>query len=330
MVSRRWRGAAAALAAGLVLSIPATAQAADDLGAAPAAEQPTMLLVHGFNTDPPTSCNSSTWKTALEYYQGAGGRDRGSLRTIGYYAGDSAHCDDVIGDGKATKNRPIQDIAKDFANHIHANYTAKGKQVDVVAHSMGGLITRVAILGTREGWSGFPPEVDVRNVVTLGTPHQGLKNGCTTQEHDAGKCSTQWHQMTPTKDGGSGFIDKLHESAKGKADRGLDDPWAKGIDWSLAGSTEDGTVSYRSAIDKGYFAHQKYGFDEDLDGDGSNECSDPEISHGALRSTEGAGGFCLRYWHHGAGGGPHTTENGWSPLKVAFKAATHIGDDLPK
>ena len=220
MNSRRWSGAAAALAAGLVLGIPATAQAAGD--AAPAAEQPTMLLVHGFNTDPPTSCNTSTWKTALDYYQDAGGRDRGSMRTIGYYAGDSAHCDDVIGDGKATTNRPIQDIAKDFANHINRNYTSKGKQVDIVAHSMGGLITRVAILGTREGWSGFPSEVDVRNVVTLGTPHQGLKNGCTEQEHDAGKCSTQWNQMTPTKDGGSGFIDKLHESAKGEDDRGLD------------------------------------------------------------------------------------------------------------
>ena len=26
----------------------------------------------------------------------------------------------------------------------------------------------------------------------------------------------------------------------------------------------------------------------------------------------------------------HTTDNGWSPLKTAFQAATKVGDGLPK
>ncbi|MGW1676076.1 esterase/lipase family protein [Saccharopolyspora sp. NPDC002376] len=328
MTNRRWHAVIAALAAaGLAFSIPASVQAEEHGDAAPAAKQNTMLLVHGYNAKPPTECNESTWNTALQYFHDKGGRDRSSLRTIGYYKGDAKYCDDVIGDGDATPDRPIQDLAKDFANYIYRNYTSKGEKVDIVAHSMGGLITRVAVLGTGEGWKGFPPKVAVDNIVTLGTPHQGVsKNPCGDPDH----CTRQWYQMTPSSNGGSGFIDKLHESAPGRNDRGLDDPWAAGIDWSLVGSAEDTTVSYDSGIDKGYFAHQKYGFDEDLNGNGNPECSDPNVSHSNLRKLKGAGGFCLRYWHHGPNGGPYTTDNGWSPLKVAFKAATHKGDDLPR
>jgi hypothetical protein len=334
MINRRWGGVVAAIAAaGLTFSAPATAQESelDGREIEQAADQKTMLLVHGYNPEPPTNCNGSTWDEALKYYQDKGGRERSSMRTIGYYKGDGEVCDDVIGDGQATRERPIQDIAKDFANYIYEKYTSKDKEVDIVAHSMGGLITRVAVLGTREGWDGFPPKIAVEDIVTLGTPHQGLINGCGDPDKDPNdKCTRQWHQMTPTKEGGSGFIDKLHESAPGRNDRGLDDPWASGIDWSLVGSLEDETVSYNSGIDKGYFAHQKYGYDQDLSGNGVDDCSDPDVSHGNLRQLTGAGGYCLRYWHHGSDGGPYTTENGWSPLKVAFKAATHQGDDLPR
>lgn len=41
-------------------------------------------------------------------------------------------------------------------------------------------------------------------------------------------------------------------------------------------------------IDKGYFAHQKYGYDEDLDDNGTADCSDPDVSQ-----PTGTGGFCL-------------------------------------
>lgn len=330
MNTRRRRGITATVAAaGLALSATAAAQATgvDDRPVRPAADDKPLLLVHGYNSDPPTDCNGSTWDEALEYYQDAGGRDRSSMRTIGYYEGDGEVCDDVVGDGKASPERPIQDIAKDFANYVYDNYTSKDKEVDIVAHSMGGLITRVAVLGTGEGWAGFPPEVAVDDIVTLGTPHRGLRNGCGDPDADPDDgCTRQWNQMTPSKDGGSGFIDKLHESAPGRDDRGLDDPWAEGIDWSLVGSQEDDTVSYDAAIDKGYFAHQKYGFDESV----GSDCSDPDVSHGNLRQLTGAGGYCLRYWHHGSDGGPYTTEDGWSPLKVAFKAASYTGDDLPR
>ncbi|MPY97513.1 MAG: hypothetical protein GEU97_05840 [Actinophytocola sp.] len=337
MINRRWRGTAAAVtAAALALGTPAAVGQESGSSEAQAAEQPMMLLVHGYgDASEGKDCNGSTWDKALAYYQDEGGRDRGSMRTIGYYEGDDEGdawgdhgCDDIIGDGAASNDRPIEGIARDFANYIYEEYTAEGESVDIVAHSMGGLVTRVAVLGTGEGWAGFPPDVAVDDIVTLGTPHKGLQGGCDDPDEDG--CDTQWHQMTHPDKGGSGFIAKLHESEPGADDRGLDDEWAAGIDWSLAGSAEDDTVSYDSAIDKGHFAHQKYGYDEDLNNNGTEDCQDPDVSHSAIRELSGAGGYCLRYWHHGEDGGPYTTDNGWSPLKVAFKAATYEGDDLPR
>ena len=63
----------------------------------------------------------------------------------------------MTGDGAATTDRPIQDIARDLAIYIDANYTSRGRPVDIIAHSMGGLVARVALLGSAQGWDGSPP-----------------------------------------------------------------------------------------------------------------------------------------------------------------------------
>ena len=57
------------------------------------------------------------------------GADRGSMTTIGYYSGDKpANCDAIV--ARADNQTPIQDIAAGLANHIHAEYTSKGKAVE--------------------------------------------------------------------------------------------------------------------------------------------------------------------------------------------------------
>ena len=121
-----------------------------------------LLLVHGYGDSAAgKDCNGSTWKDALAYYQDAGGRARSSMSTIGYYPGDKGRCDVMIGDGDASNERPIQDISRDLANYIDDAYTSRGLPVDIVAHSMGGLIARVALLGSAQGWAGFPSKLDV-------------------------------------------------------------------------------------------------------------------------------------------------------------------------
>ncbi len=268
-----------------------------------------ILLVHGYgDAQQGKDCNRSTWTNALRSYQDAGGRERSSMTTVGYYAGDSpADCDVIVGDGKATNERPIQDIAKDLANHIDDAYTSKGKPVDIIGHSMGGLITRVALLGSAQGWDGFPSKLEVDDVVTLSTPHQGVAN---PGAHD----DAQWKQMDP----GSGFMKRLHEQGSG-----LGDDWANGTDWSLVGSHEDTTVRQDSAIDKGNHADQKYGYQDDPGDSG-------EVDHSAVRTLFGKNRYRLQYWHASGDHPPHRTSRGWSPLKTAFQAATKVGDGLPR
>jgi pimeloyl-ACP methyl ester carboxylesterase len=287
--------------------IAATVCALAMLAPTAAAADTQLLLVHGYGPAAKgKDCNGSTWKNALAYYQDAGGRDRSSMSTVGYYEGDEG-CDVIVGDGKATNDRPIQDIARDLANYVHDAYTSKGEPVDIVAHSMGGLITRVALLGSAQAWDGFPSKLHVSNVVTLSTPHQGVAN---PGAHD----DEQWRQMRP----GSGFIDRLHEQGSG-----LGDDWATGTDWSLVGSEEDATVKYESGIDKGSAADQKYGYQDDPRDSG-------EVDHTGVRTLFGENEYDLTYWHAAGDHPPHHTRNGWSPLKTAFQAATKDGDGLPR
>ena len=264
-----------------------------------------LLLVHGYGPSAAgKDCNGGTWKNALRYFQDAGGRERSSMTTIGYYPGDKGRCDVMIGDGKASNRRPIQDIARDLARHIDS----EGRPVDIIAHSMGGLITRVALLGSAQGWDGFPSgKLNVDNVVTLSTPHQGVAN---PSAHD----DAQWRQMAP----GSGFMKRLHEQGSD-----LGDAWATGTDWSLVGSHEDATVEHASGIDQGNGADQKYGYQDDS-GDGG------EVDHTGVRTLHGKATYDLMYWHASGDHPPHHTESGWSPLKAAFQAATKVGDGLPR
>jgi triacylglycerol esterase/lipase EstA (alpha/beta hydrolase family) len=283
---RVWTTAFVAALAALLFA--SAASAADD----------QLLLVHGHGSATAgKDCNGDTWADALSYYQSAGGRERSSMTTIGYYTGDKGQCDAMLGDANAGNDRPIQDIARDLARYIDSRHAP----VDVIAHSMGGLIVRVALVGSAEGWDGFPKgKLDVDNVVTLSTPHQGVADPSADND-------PQWRQMTP----GSGFIKRLHESSL-----------TAGTDWTFIGSHEDTTVSYESGIDKGNGADQKLGY---LDADDAGE-----VTHSGIRTQHGSDRYSLSYWHASGDHPPHQTGAGWSPLKAAFQAATHDGDNLPK
>jgi pimeloyl-ACP methyl ester carboxylesterase len=280
------------------------------LFAAPAsAADPQLLLVHGHGAaDKGKDCNGGTWREALRYYQDAGGRARSSMTTIGYYPGDKGVCDVMIGDGNASNERPIQDIARDLAIYVDDAYTSRGIPVDVIAHSMGGLVTRVALLGSAQGWDGFPSrKLNVDNVVTLSTPYRGVANPSAADDR-------QWEQMAP----GSGFLKRLHANGSG-----LGEAWADGTDWTLAGSSEDATVGYASGIDKGAHADQKFGYQDDPRDSG-------DVDHTGIRTLHGENRYDLTYWHAAGVHPAHHTENGWAPLKTAFQAATKVGDGLPK
>lgn len=262
---------------------------------ASAAAAPTVYFVHGYNDSGGSNCES-IWANAVDYFKKQG---RESLKTVAYYKGDSK-CDVDV--ANATTDTRIKHVAAAFANYVYDHHTSKGESIEIVAHSMGGLVTRVAMLGSAKGWAGFPKgALKVSDVVTLSTPHQGIID---KDKYD----STQWDSMVP----GSTFMDVLNAP-----ENQLDQHWAAGTDWSLVGSKEDKTVNYDSGIDKGHGADHKFGYLPDADYD---------ISHTNIRLFgPGRAKFNLRYWH-AREGESHDTKNGWAPLETAFNALDRNGD----
>ncbi|WP_084161314.1 alpha/beta fold hydrolase [Nocardia sp. BMG51109] len=289
MVTRRIRAVVTLMAAvSLGASIAAVAPTAS---AAPAANGgDPVYLVHGYNDSGHSDC-ASLWGNAIDYFTSKG-MDKSSIHTVGYYAGDS-NCDVDLGD--ADTNTRIKDVAAALANHIYNTNTRTGRSVDIVAHSMGGLVTRVALLGSAMGWEGFPAKLKVGDVVTLATPHQGIIEK--SKYH-----SVQWDSMVP----GSKFLEVLQAP-----ENRLDQNWAQGVDWSFVGSDEDKTVNGDSGIDKDRPAQHKYRYLSDEKHD---------LSHTNMRTlAPGGGEYNLRYWN-ASEGTPHDTTNGWAPLETAFNA----------
>ncbi|MGB0871160.1 MAG: lipase family alpha/beta hydrolase [Flavobacteriales bacterium] len=101
----------------------------------------TLLFVHGWTGNP-----SGTWEVAIPFFQNQGFYDQ--ILTFGYDSKDN-----------------IDENGLDLANAIDA-YLNQGMNIDIVSHSMGGLVSRSAI--ENHSASDY-----VDRLVTLGTPHQG-------------------------------------------------------------------------------------------------------------------------------------------------------------
>lgn len=150
-----------------------------------------VLLVHGFglvsgfgipfaNTD----CRSY-WDTQEDRIQQTD--TSRNVVTIGYYRDDS-NCEAMLpGSDDNNVFTSITDIAFELFEYISDEYTIHGEGVDIVAHSMGGIVVRKML----DDWG---QQLFVDQVVTLGTPHGGHSStiplniaaasfGCPTQDN---------------------------------------------------------------------------------------------------------------------------------------------------
>lgn len=251
-----------------------------------------VYLVHGLNTRSRTDC-SATWRAALWSLRRDGWK--GPLDTVGYYR-DDAHCAvAVTGRAGYTSNTSIKELGRAFAWLVYRRDTRHGRSVDVVAHSMGGLVVRAALAGVRDHEKGFPPRLYIEDVVSVGTPHDGgLLSSCTVLE-----C----RQMREQDGGGpvGALLDRLDENPQS----------TQGTDWTLIASDADTLVPAASALGMDAGHKVRYAADEALGHGGTifrPRPSRPERS-----------GYHLRYsWS--AAPGVHETENGWAPLHMVFKA----------
>ena len=157
--------AIATLAGGLVLGSAAPAAARTNDKAKP------VLLIHGYNaTSNSTDCGA-TFNGMISQLRAEG--FTGPMIRVGFYSGDVS-CDvNLRSYGSFSDSSSWKSISKALASYIRLNHTNAGRAVDIVGYSMGGLIARGAVWGTQKAETGFGAPIDVEDVVTLGTPHNG-------------------------------------------------------------------------------------------------------------------------------------------------------------
>lgn len=180
-----------------------------------------VVFVHGFYADhcPSPGLNVTTAMSG-PVKQLTSAAWQGRRDVVSYYA-----CD-VGGTriGSDTTNTPIETIAAQLATYVYTTYTAHGQTVDVVAHSMGGLVIRAALLLTQQHAAGFPASLLVRRVVTFSTPHNGI--AASTTSSVPGLTGTYQGKEVVT---GSTFLQKL---AAGGVPQG-----SGGTTWLVVGSS---------------------------------------------------------------------------------------------
>jgi triacylglycerol esterase/lipase EstA (alpha/beta hydrolase family) len=163
-----------------------------------------VVFIHGFEASG-TDCNSQ-WGTAISYLQGShpsfnSGQSlqwTGPLTSLGYYSSDTnctanladnsqqsqqiqQKCANYYDSNVGSASEDIRHLACEVAWYLYNNYSQNTQNVQIVAHSMGGLIIRYAIYAVHSQIDPhFPPKLYVQDVVTLDTPQGGLSGSTTT------------------------------------------------------------------------------------------------------------------------------------------------------
>jgi triacylglycerol esterase/lipase EstA (alpha/beta hydrolase family) len=186
-----------------------------------------VLFIHGYNaTSNSTDCGA-TFNRMIGQLRNEG--FTGSMVRVGFYSGD-VNCDvNLRSYGSFSDSSSWKSISKAFSTYVYNTYTSRGIAVDVVGYSMGGLIARGGVYGAQKGETGFAPPIDVEDVVTLGTPHQGAAwytNLCL------------WGQCSSLKPGATD-INWVNQNGNPQG--------RYGTDWTNIGSNGDAVVSPSSA-----------------------------------------------------------------------------------
>lgn len=205
---------ATALAVAVVILPSSPASARADTRARP------ILFVHGLDPWGDAGHDCAMWHPMMSALRSQG--HTGPMHTIKYYQYDT-NCTNAI--ASSNQDVSIWTLGYQLAWWIWDNYTIRDIPVDVVGHSMGGLITRAAL--SRLGTAGWPSHLFVEDVVTMGTPHGG--------SDWASWCG--WTQCQQIREG-STFLASLPQNPQGS--------W-EGTQWTLMGSDSDTYVSHQSA-----------------------------------------------------------------------------------
>jgi PGAP1-like protein len=256
----------------------------------------TLYMVKGFdppefNDDGPGVSCTSRWNTAERAMKRWGWR--GKFVQVGFYNGDT-RCDlTLVRNNDGTRDLPLMELGRRLAWKIHNRDSRYGRSVDLVGHSMGGLIIRAALTGTERHMQGWPPYIYVEDVVTLGTPHYGA--WISDLICSAVPINRQCEDMRSE----SVFMRWLHATNVPKSEQGSD--------WTLIGSEADSDVAIGSTTPVVDEAQHLVRY-----------ASSSNIGHSPLR-TIAYGWWPLRY-SHDSGETWTDTRNGAAPLRATFNS----------
>jgi hypothetical protein len=199
----RWLRAMVTVAALAIVSVAGGTAGTSTPARADTATADPLLLIHGFNDDCGAAWNTNSGRSgdmAATTYLGNHGF--GSIDEVGYYTSSAVstdnadtstcnedlntlvqtdqnmqQCNGLPGPSSAygTKDDQLDRLGCLLAWYIWEKYSQYGRTVNILAHSMGGLIVRDAIGRTSAHAQHFPPQaLWVARVVTVATPHGGI------------------------------------------------------------------------------------------------------------------------------------------------------------
>lgn len=181
---------------------------------------PPILLVHGYDDsvgDCPGRNVSRFWAKTAAALTRRLSMPASDVLAVSYYKCDTRGVD-ITGSKRGTDfpttptagsgvprvgyttQTSIVRLARDLAWFIRNEFSQHGQTVDVLGHSMGGLIIREALRRVQAGARGFPRRILVRKVLAVSTPHLGRTVTCARNR--------QCRQMSP----GSSFVNQLQRN----------------------------------------------------------------------------------------------------------------------
>ncbi|MDQ0945783.1 triacylglycerol lipase [Streptomyces sp. V1I1] len=245
--------------------------------------QRPVFFIKGYA--PGDECGSK-WDSAAKLFK----KWKGKLHRVGYLETDDPGCDVRIDPkGKGTVDTSLKDLGRGLAWKIHDMYSSKGQTVDVVAHSMGGLIVRAALAGYAQGDPTWPDELFVEDVVNLGTPQKAAWLGAACLPNL--QCREMYYPNGAFR---RWLGPKLHQ-AQG------------GTDWTLISSNADFSVSAGNGAPTDVGAQHLVRYSERAG-----------LGHSHLRTKRAAGVYPLRYTNNGGAWGSQV--RGAAPLRATMNA----------
>lgn len=208
--------------------------------------------------DASTHGSHDTWFAEGEEYSEEIAQDMSYGHADGY---DENGCD-ALAHNRWTN---IRHLAYHVMWYIYDHYSSQGQPVDVVAHSMGGLVMRYGLAHT--GYNVFPDELLVEDVATVGTPHDD-PHGLVCAASQASESPSGWiiDWLTDSVDLPYTFqieqmcSDTDYDLQWWNDEYGQNPQGTDGTDWSLIGSFEDEVVPEESHVDMD--AHCKYVYED--------------------------------------------------------------------